>query len=54
MLTEATATKAEICRQWGSSLSTRSHSDTIQTQQEIQSGYAAFELSCPSWEKLIP
>ncbi|GAB5434804.1 MAG: hypothetical protein EpisKO_41740 [Epibacterium sp.] len=52
--TEDTASEAEICRQWGQSLATRSRLDTQQTIDEIQSGYAAFSLSCPGWEHLIP
>lgn len=49
-----TATEAELCRQWGDKLPTRSRLDTKQTQDEIQAAYAAFALSCPNWIHLIP
>lgn len=50
----ASATTDELCRQWGGSLPTRSRSDTQRTQDEIQSAYAAFDLSCPGYGHLIP
>jgi hypothetical protein len=50
----ATETGAEICRQIGGELPTRSRSDTPQTQNEIQRLYAIFSLACPEWEGLIP
>lgn len=50
----ATETEAEICRQWGASLPTRSRQDTKQTQDEIQAAYAAFALACPDWAHLVP
>ena len=50
----ATATESELCRQWGYALPTRSRSDTEQTQAEITVLYAAFSLSCPAWDHLIP
>lgn len=50
----ASATEAELCRQWGGSLPTRSRSDTEQTKGEIQRAYAAFSLACPDWKHLIP
>ena len=46
--------EAEMCRQWGNSLATRSRQDTAQTKDEIQKGYASFSLACPSWKHLIP
>lgn len=49
-----TATEAELCRQWGASLATRSRRDTEQTQAAIQAGYAAFSLACPAWAYLVP
>ena len=49
-----TETGAELCRQWGKSLPTRSRQDTQQTSEEIQEAYAAFSLSCPEWAHLIP
>ncbi len=49
-----TRTEAELCRQWGQSLPTRSRSDTQQTRDEIQAGYAAFALACPNWKYLVP
>ena len=49
-----TDTEAELCRQWGNSLATRSRHDTGQTKDEIQAGYATFGLSCPNWKHLIP
>ena len=49
-----TAVAAELCRQWGDSLPTRSRSDTSQTQDEIQSAYASFSLACPGWAHLVP
>ena len=49
-----TATEAELCRQWGASLATRSRQDTEQTRAEIQKGYAAFALACPQWAHLVP
>lgn len=48
------ASSAEICRQLGANLPTRSHEDTLQTQDEIQRAYAAFALTCPDWVHLIP
>lgn len=50
----ATATESELCRQWGYALPTRSRSDSEQTQAEITVLYAAFSLSCPAWDYLIP
>lgn len=49
-----TATEAEICRQIGARLPTRSRRDTARTQDEVQALYAAFALTCPAWEHLIP
>ena len=49
-----TATEAEICRQLGDKLPTRSRSDTEQTKAEIQELYAGFSLTCPNWAHLIP
>ena len=49
-----TATEAELCRQLGAALPTRSHSDTKQTRAEIQALYARFTLVCPAWAKLVP
>ena len=48
------ATEAEICRQIGGALPTRSHSDTAQTAQEIQRLYAVYDLTCPDWAHLVP
>lgn len=48
------AIEAEICRQWGYSLATRSRQDTAQTQDEIQRSYAAFALACPAYRYLVP
>lgn len=52
--TPAGATEAELCRQWGGSLPTRSRSDTAQTADEIQQGYATFAAACPAWAHLVP
>lgn len=49
-----TASEAELCRQWGAALPTRSRSDTQQTKDEIQQAYAAFSLACPGWAHLVP
>ena len=49
-----TATEAEICRQIGGKLPTRSRSDSEQTKAEIQAQYTAFALACPKWAHLIP
>ena len=48
------AAAAEICRQWGESLPTRSRSDTALTKKQIQEGYARFALSCPDFAYLVP
>ncbi len=48
------ATDAAICRAWGSSLPTRSHSDTPQTQHEVAEAYADFAAVCPAFQHLIP
>ena len=48
------ATEAEVCRQLGAKLPTRSRSDTQQSQDEDQQLYAAFSLVCPEFEYLIP
>ena len=50
----ATATEAEICRQLGGALPTRSRSDTEQTRDEITQLYATYSLACPDWVELIP
>lgn len=50
----ATATEAARCEIWGKSLPTRSRSDTEQTRDEIQRGYAAFSLACPEFGHLVP
>ena len=50
----ATATEAEICRQLGGALPTRSRSDTEQTRDEITDLYATYSLACPDWVELIP
>lgn len=50
----ATATEATLCRLWGESLPTRSHSDTAQTQAEIGAAYADFGAACPKSVNLIP
>lgn len=47
-------TKKEACYHLGRALPTRSHSDTKQTQDEIQRLYARYALVCPEWAKLIP
>ncbi|MDE4303636.1 hypothetical protein PXK30_09535 [Phaeobacter gallaeciensis] len=49
-----TEVEAEMCRQWGNSLATRSRQDTTRTKGEIQNGYAVFALSCLNWTHLIP
>lgn len=49
-----TEAEAELCRQWGNSLPTRSRLDTKQSQADDQEAYAAFALSCPDWKHLIP
>lgn len=54
MTPDGGATEAELCRAWGGSLPTRSHSDTDQTKDEIQAGYAIFAAACPDWDHLIP
>ena len=51
---EGTATEAARCEIWGKSLPTRSRSDTAQTKEEISRAYAAFEMTCPSWDYLMP
>ena len=51
---QAGATEAELCRQWGGSLPTRSRQDTAQTAAEIQQGYAVFSLACPDFGHLVP
>lgn len=48
------ATEAEICRQIGAELPTRSRADTGQTAHEIQRLYATYKLTCPEWAHLIP
>ena len=48
------AIEAEICRQIGGALPTRSHSDTAQTAAEIQRLYAVYDLTCPEWAHLVP
>lgn len=54
-MTGATGTEAaEVCRQLGQNLPTRSRSDTQQTKDEIQTLYAAFDLTCPEFAHLIP
>ncbi len=53
-MTQATATETELCIQWGESLATRSHSDTQQTQDEIQVSYADFANACPNHHHLLP
>lgn len=50
----AGATEATLCRLWGESLPTRSHSDTPQTQAEIASAYADFAAACPDHRGLVP
>lgn len=47
-------TEAEICRQWGNALPTRSRADTEQTKAEITALYGRFELTCPEFANLIP
>jgi hypothetical protein len=54
MRVAATATEAEICRQIGYVLPTRSRSDTAQTRDEITELYAGYSLTCPDWRHLIP
>lgn len=49
-----TATEDALCRAWGSSLPTRSHSDTAQTQTEIGAAYADFAAACPGHSDLVP
>ncbi|WP_299830639.1 hypothetical protein [uncultured Roseobacter sp.] len=53
-MTQDSATTNEVCRAWGERLPTRSTQDTQQTQDEIQTAYAAFSLACPDWVHLIP
>ena len=53
-MTQGSATEAEVCRQLGSKLPTRSRSDTQQSQDEDQQLYAAYALTCPEFEYLIP
>ena len=43
-----------VCRVWGSSLPTRSRSDTPETQDEIEAAYVDFAAACPKWRHLIP
>lgn len=43
-----------LCRAWGTSLPTRSRSDTEVTKSEIEAGYAAFAGACPDHKHLIP
>ena len=50
----ATETEAELCRQIGAALPTRSHADTGQTQAEIQRLYATFALACPAQAEMVP
>lgn len=50
----AGATEAELCRQWGGSLPTRSHGDTLATSAGIQRAYAVFAAACPAWADLVP
>lgn len=52
--TQGGATEDALCTVWGESLPTRSQSDTAQTQEEIQNGYAVFSLACPQHLELIP
>jgi hypothetical protein len=44
----------KLCRQWGASLPTQSHADTVQTKTDIKTGYATFDLACPEWVHLNP
>lgn len=44
----------EVCIQWGTYLPTISREDTIRTQVEVQTQYAAFSLVCPHFDYLIP
>lgn len=52
--TVASATEAEVCRQMGGALPTRSRQDTAQTVQEITTLYATFAAVCPDWAHLVP
>lgn len=47
----ATATEAELCRQWRDSLPTRSRSDSAQTQAEIGAAYDVQAAACPEFRK---
>ena len=53
-LTQVSATEAALCSAWGESLPTRSHSDTEQTQAEIETGYDVFVAACPDFDYLLP
>lgn len=53
-MTPGSATEAARCEIWGKSLPTRSRADTGQTRDEIQRGYAAFDLACPGFGYLVP
>ncbi len=44
----------ELCISWGENLPTRSRQDTVQTQDEIETAYAAFAAACPNHSDLIP
>jgi hypothetical protein len=45
-MTQGGATEAAICDEWKQSLPTRSHSDTVQTQDEIQAAIATHAAVC--------
>lgn len=47
----ATATEAELCRQWRDSLPTRARQDTEQTQAEIGRAYDVQAAACPEWKR---
>ena len=47
-------TEREICYAWGSSLPTRSRSDTQATIDAITGNYAAFAAACPEFVEMIP
>lgn len=45
-MTQAGATEIALCDEWRDSLPTRSHSDTTQTQDEIQVAIATHAAVC--------
>ena len=44
--TQAGATEIALCYEWGESLPTRSRSDTVRTQNEIQAAIAKHAVVC--------